>query len=114
MRFLGGQRRTIEAPCGWRCVGHPQEVNKKWERHIRLCSNCKETQVKELPEHNSNSGQINGWNGIQQTKNGNVKLINKNISTVFLDGEEIEVTTERGSVTQAIDSIKFIASLNNI
>lgn len=58
----GGQRRTIEAGCGWRCFGHPNEVDKKYLRHRRYCSSCKENPV-ELPEFNKVAGLINGWKG---------------------------------------------------
>jgi len=33
---LGGQIRTIECPCGWRCRKQLQEANKLYKLHQRL------------------------------------------------------------------------------
>ena len=45
----GGQRRTVETPCGWICQGHPTEVNKKFERHKRYCNKCQCLNMNEEP-----------------------------------------------------------------
>ena len=37
----GKQTRTTEVACGWVCQGHPNEVNAKTARHLRLCIICR-------------------------------------------------------------------------
>ena len=81
MYHRGGQRRTIEAGCGWRCFGHPNEVDKKYLRHRRHCSSCKENTDK-LTEFNKEAGLINGWKG---NTNRHQKP-NQMLTTAFVDG----------------------------
>jgi hypothetical protein len=80
----GGQRRTIEAGCGWCCVGHPTEVNKKYLRHKRYCNDCKEITAI-LPKFNKNL--INGWKGNFSES----QKPNQLISSVFVDGERKDI-----------------------
>lgn len=60
---MGGQRRTINAPCGWICKGAPREVNTKLKIHQRRCRECSDTELV-VPEFNTTNGLINGWNGV--------------------------------------------------
>ena len=97
----GGQRRTIEAGCGYKCVGHPTEVNKKWIRHKRTCSVCKEgNSLKELPTHNKEGGLTNGWNGFTGKKQSNRVL-----TTAYIDGKRNDIY---------LDGVKGIENAMNI
>jgi len=77
----GGQRRTMESSCGWRCVGHPTEVNKKYELHKKYCKEC--GGVNYTPEKfNHNGALMNGWKG--QFHHTNTKK--ETLSTVIVNG----------------------------
>ena len=102
----GGQRRTIEAPCGWRCVGHPQEVNGKFRIHKRICSTCKDGKT-QLPEFSRENGDDNGWDGIVNKGCRGKGTIAKNfVSTCVIDGKQVDIRQEATSVDNAVDKIK--------
>ncbi len=82
---LGGQRRTMESTCGWRCVGHPTEVNKKFLRHKRYCNECRDDNG-EIPNFDTKNALMNGWNGIS-----GFNKINKMSSTAFVNGERNDI-----------------------
>jgi hypothetical protein len=82
---LGGQRRTIEVTCGWRCVGHPTEVNKKFLRHQRYCNECR-YDTSEIPKFDTKSSLKNGWNGI-----AGFNKINKMSSIAYVNGERQDI-----------------------
>jgi len=63
-RCTGGQRRTIEISCGWRCIGHPNEVNKKLARHERYCPSCSQHSTIKLEPFNKEASKMNGWDGL--------------------------------------------------
>lgn len=111
----GGQRRTIVAPCGWRRVGHPKEINNIFNMHKRYCKTCFNDNTI-LPEFNKSSGLFNGWDGIRGKDNC------KEISTtVFTNGKMIDVITNSTSITQATEiidmekeQIKYMSELVDI
>ena len=102
----GGQRRTIEAGCGYRCVGHPNEVNKKYLIHKRYCSTCNEG-ITELPEFNKTAGLINGWKGINNRNN----QPEQHLTTAFVDGERFDVLTKANTLEKAMEDVRLTANL---
>ena len=103
----GGQRRTIETGCGWRCVGHPTEVNKKFLIHKRYCKDCNNN-ISVLPEYNKEAGLINGWSGL----NGNLEQTNKIMTTTFVDGIRKDILVEGVSrIEDGINDVKLLLSL---
>jgi len=103
----GGQKRTIETGCGWRCVGHPTEVNKKYSIHKRYCKDCNNN-VSVLPEWNREAGLINGWNGL----NGRLEQTNKIMTTAFVDGVRKDILVEGVSnIEDSIKDVKLLLSL---
>ena len=92
----GGQRRTIEATCGWRRAGHPQEVNKLYLLHKKFCNRCQETTY-EAPAFNKEAANINGWRGILPSGQQPLHIQ----STCLIDGKRVEVISEAHSVEEA-------------
>ncbi len=76
----GGQRRTVVCGCDRTFRGHPNEVNKLYERHRRYCERA--IQV-ELPEYNRITAKKNGWKGMMPNGDKPKKLI----ADVFTDSE---------------------------
>lgn len=103
----GGQRRTIEAGCGYRCQGHPQEVNKKFEIHKRYCNTCKESHTETLPEFNKTAGLMNGWKGINNRNN----QPDQHLTTAFVDGERYDILTKANTLEKAMDDVRLTANL---
>ena len=103
----GGQRRTMEAGCGWRCVGHPQEVNGKWAIHRRYCNECRETQLEELPEFNREAGLMNGWGGITNRN----QQPNRMLTTAVVEGEPMNIITNTNSIQNAMDEARLSAEI---
>jgi hypothetical protein len=95
----GGQRRTIEAGCGWRCVGHPQEVNGKFKLHKKYCNTCRDAHTEELPSFNKEGGKMNGWKGI--TNKG--QQPNQMLTTAFIEGEQYDIHTKDNSMKESMD-----------
>jgi len=94
----GGKRRTIQSSCGWRCVGHPTEVDKKYIIHKRHCKECGEQSL-QLPEFNGAGGRVNGWNGLK----GHSK-VNQMLSTTFVDGLRRDILVENvNTIPKATD-----------
>jgi hypothetical protein len=103
----GGQRRTIEAGCGWRCFGHPNEVDKKYLRHRRYCSSCKEN-ADELPKFNREAGLINGWKG---NTNRHQKP-NQILTMAVVDGVRQDILLDGvSSIDDALYDAKLVAAL---
>ncbi len=98
----GGQRRTLETPCGWRCVGHPQEVNGKYRIHKKFCDTCKD--VNNVPEFSRTNGDVNGWKGISN-KNCNQRVRNI-VTTCVVDGERFDVIQEAKTIDDATKKIR--------
>lgn len=103
----GGQRRTIEAGCGWRCVGHPQEVNGKFKIHKKFCNTCKDSYTEGLPEFNKEGGKMNGWKGI--TNRG--QQPNQMLTTALVNGEEYNIYTKASSMKEAMDETYLTANI---
>ena len=94
----GGQRRTIETRCGWRCDGHPREVNGKHKIHIKFCDICKNDK---LPDFNKSI--TNGWKGVASGGIG----INKNYTTTCVTNDmEINIRLNAKSVNDALNKVK--------
>jgi hypothetical protein len=103
----GGQRRTIEAGCGWRCVGHPQEVNKKFILHKKYCNTCREHHNQELPDFNKEGGKMNGWKGITNRN----QQPNQMLTTAFINGEHYDIFSKATSMKEAMDDTYLTANL---
>jgi hypothetical protein len=98
----GGQRRTMETPCGWRCVGHPNEVKGKYNIHKKFCETCKENENTEIPKFSRENGDINGWNGINVKNNH----ITKVVSTCLTNGRRLDIVNDAKSIHDAVEQLK--------
>ena len=109
----GGQRRTLESSCGWRCVGHPSEVSKKYDRHKRHCKECGSVNLK-LPTFDREAGDMNGWKGQfhNETKESiSTVAVNGNISSIHLKGvKKTEITPKL--VEKILSDDELIALFN--
>ena len=76
VRF-GGQERLMALACGKTILGHPNEVNKKYERHVRYCDKCPK------------DDKAPAFNNKQSYENGKNEVLGKNIMiiSVFSKGE---------------------------
>jgi hypothetical protein len=111
----GGQRRTIEAGCGWRCVGHPNEVDSKYKIHKKFCNTCKDNNF-DIPKFNRTNGDINGWKGNKLKPNQNKEIATSCIVKCEKDGRQINKQfTIRHEANSIEDSFKKINdTLNEI
>jgi hypothetical protein len=106
MLNFGGQRRTIETGCGWRCAGHPREVNGKFKIHKRLCDVCRESHTKELPKFSNEAANINGsWKGNKCINN----QPNQILTTALVDGEQYDIVCDSNNINNAMNEGKFTA-----
>ncbi len=110
---LGGQKRTIETPCGFIMKGHPQEINKKHARHYRVCKTCilirKDEQSIVLPNFCKLSGSVNGWNGVKNTADTREMKV-----TAVIDGVEFNFSVASNNVADATKQAKEITiAINN-
>ena len=96
----GGQRRTIEVSCGWRCVGHPTEVNKKFELHKKYCKECGSTNYTPGAFDRA-AADINGWKGQYHKNNGK----KESISNVSVDGVKASIHLKGVKRTDITDKI---------
>ncbi len=106
----GGQRRTIQAGCGWCRTAHPTEVNRLYILHKKHCKEgCGSTEY-EAPEFNKIAGNMNGWKGstIKGCKTHQVQ------STCLVDGKRIEVVSEASSVAEAVREMRLSENIDNI
>lgn len=104
----GGQRRTIETGCGWRCVGHPTEVNKKYILHKKYCKDCGDNNTDKLPEWNKEAGLMNGWKGLtnkgQQPK--------QMLTTAFVEGIRQDIhLKDIKCIEDAMNDAKLLVAL---
>lgn len=110
---LGGQKRTIETPCGFIMKGHPQEINKKHARHRRVCQTCislrKDEPVTVLPNFCKLSGEANGWNGVKNTADTREMKV-----TAVIDGVNFNFNVTSNNVEGATKQAKVIATINQI
>jgi hypothetical protein len=105
----GGQRRTIETSCGYRCVGHPTEVNKKFLIHKRYCKDCGETEYA-APEFNKEGANMNGWKGVNIKQN----VPNQMLTTAFVNGVRQDILLDGvTNMEDAMDEARLVASLTN-
>ena len=95
----GGQRRTIETGCGWRCVGHPNEVNKKFIIHKRYCKICEDVTMD--TQFNRTAGDINGWKGQKHLSNHK----NQSIINVSINGNNANVVMDNVKPTEAFEKV---------
>jgi hypothetical protein len=103
---FGGQIRILETGCGWRCVGHPREVNGKFKIHKRLCEICRESHTKELPKFSNEAANINGsWKGIKSRNNQPTKVV----TSAMVDGEQYDILCDANNIDNAINEGKFTA-----
>ena len=98
----GGRRRTIQMSCGQTFCGHPNEVNKKYERHIRCCELCKDTEIKKAPEFDSVAGYNNGWKGLSNQGN---RRPNEMMTSVSCDGLMFNTTTPCNSIDKSMNML---------
>jgi hypothetical protein len=86
----GGQRRTIDFPCGFKLQGHPNELGLKTKLHKKTCEHCKCVDAHtDLPAFNKTHGNANGWDGVR----AGVKRVaqeDKMATATTNDGEGIE------------------------
>jgi hypothetical protein len=105
----GGQRRTLEAGCGWRCVGHPTEVNKKYKLHRKYCKTCGEVEY-QAPEFNREGANMNGWNGVRLKPN----CPNQMLTTAFVNGVRQDILLDGiNNMENAMDEARLVAGLTN-
>lgn len=83
---MGGQRRTINAPCGWMCKGSIREVNGRLRIHQRSCGACADVDTN-LPAFNSTIGANNGWGGVVGSRRTN------NIETLVTSSTLMDAVT---------------------
>jgi|LakMenE01Jun11ns_1017448.scaffolds.fasta_scaffold9925744_2 hypothetical protein len=95
----GGQRRTIQMSCGHIICGHPTEANKKYERHLRVCEDCKGTGVEKMPSFDKVAGVNNGWKGLSNYGNNRPTEM---MTTVSCEGMIFNTTTEARSVAESM------------
>jgi hypothetical protein len=96
----GGQRRTVEFGCGVVIRGHPTEVNKKSQRHCRICPECKGCY--KPSEFNKTDGDANGWGGYRGIRKANEKVMN-----IFGDGNDLgRVKVKSGNLEEATRMLK--------
>lgn len=65
--MMGGQRRTIVAPCGWTAKGSIREANFKMKLHVKNCKTCDVKNIT-IPDFDT---KANGLDGITTSKRGN-------------------------------------------
>lgn len=107
-KLSGGQRRTIEVGCGYRCVGHPQEVNKKYLIHKRYCKDCGDNNTDVLPEFNKLGGKINGWKGVTNRN----QQPNQMLTTAFVDGVRQDIfLKDVKTMADAMDNARLTAAI---
>ena len=95
----GGQRRTIQMSCGHIICGHPTEANKKYERHLRVCEDCKGTGIGKMPSFDKVAGVNNGWKGLSNYGNNRPTEM---MTTVSCDGMLFNTTNEARSVEESM------------
>ena len=98
----GGQKRTIQATCGWNRKGHPTEVNKLYMLHKKYCKTCSETDYAP-PEFNKEAANTNGWNGI--TTGGQKPTTIQ--TTCLVEGRRVEVISQANSIEEATRDILY-------
>jgi len=89
----GGQRRTVEFPCGFKVQGHPKELNMRVKLHKKTCEHCKCVDAHtDLPAFNKTHGNANGWDGVRGGAGGGrmVSQEDKMTTVTTNDGEGIE------------------------
>jgi hypothetical protein len=105
----GGQRRTLEAGCGYRCVGHPTEVNKKYLLHKRYCKECGDTEY-QAPEFNRDAANINGWKGVSLKQN----VPNQMLTTAFVNGVRQDILLDGiTNMEDAMDNARLVVGLTD-
>ena len=86
--------------CGQTFCGHPNEVNKKYERHLRCCETCKDTEIRKMPEFDSVAGYNNGWKGLSNRGNHRPTEM---MTSVSCEGLIFNTTTPCNSIDKSMD-----------
>jgi hypothetical protein len=106
----GGQRRTLEAGCGYRSIGHPTEVNKKYLIHKRYCKECRGDTEYQAPEFNKEAANMNGWKGVRLKQN----VPNQMLTTAFVNGVRQDILLDGiTNMEDAIDEAKLVVGLTD-
>ena len=98
----GGQRRTLNAPCGWICKGTPREVSGRLAIHQRRCKQCSEADTV-VPEFDTTVGVLNGWNGICGSRFNNGILSTATGDNVI---DTVHIKTTSTSVAVATEQVR--------
>lgn len=101
----GGQRRTIEAPCGYRIQGALREVNNRYKIHRNHCSKCLSLAViPEPPKFSRIAGEHNGWKGSK----GMNQLPDKFMSSMLVDGVQEDYLVDANNLEQAMNALSIM------
>ena len=98
----GKQIRTTEFACGWVCQGHPNEVNKKTARHLRLCIICRsdpDAPAKFVPEKFK---AIKLVKGITDIANIDIKFVHVN--------KQLSPTTSKSELDHRLKDFRHLTS----
>jgi len=105
----GGQQRTTQLPCGMVFKGHPNEVNKKVDRHRKYCKSCLNlateldiSSLAEMPEFNKTAAKMNGWNGI----NAKLQRPMEMMTTACYDGKVEDFIVAANTIPEATRKVK--------
>jgi hypothetical protein len=105
----GGQQRTTQLPCGMVFKGHPNEVNKKVDRHRKYCKYClnltTELDIKslvEMPEFDKTAAKMNGWNGIT----AKLHIPKQMMTTACYDGKVEDYIVSANNIPEATRKVK--------
>jgi hypothetical protein len=105
----GGQKRTIELPCGKKIIGSVREVSGKINIHRKNCKICielvKDVGFCEIPEFSKVAANINGWNGIRGDN-----IPTKMMTTVTVDGVRGEYMVDASSIAEAEKKVKLMVT----
>lgn len=100
----GGQKRTIDASCGWRRTGNPSEVNKLYCIHQKVCSDCRTQKLN--TSFDKTSGRINGWGN--DYKHSEVKV------NSYINGHRMDYKVKASTTAKALDKVYDIVREEDI
>jgi hypothetical protein len=105
----GGQQRTTQLPCGMVFKGHPNEVNKKVDRHRKYCKSCIDLAAElsvpvnvKLPEFDKTAAKLNGWNGIT----AKLHIPTQMMTTACYDGKVEDYIVPANNIPEATRKVK--------
>ena len=90
----GGTRRTIICPCGKVMMGNYKRLDTLQRLHNKVCpdGDSKVLYSSQYPVEFS-SPNVNNWDGIQKTRNGNLS-VQQNIKQIYFNTETLEKKVE--------------------